>query len=144
MGGSYFATNKATRRWISQSPLYSSNFRQLYRGGDAGLRDRLEWKTKRITLPTLGDEQGHVFHLFVVRTPDRDRLQKHLAKNGEFCTPCTNVPKDYGLYIPKMIWRELDNFSSGAICLVLASLPYDPDDYIRDYQAFVQATEVIS
>ena len=47
----------------------------------------------------------------------------------------------YGLYIPKMIWRELDNFSSGAICLVLASLPYDPDDYIRDHQIFVQSID---
>lgn len=38
----------------------------------------------------------------------------------------------YGLYIPKMIWRELENFSSGSVCLVLASELYDEDDYIRD------------
>jgi hypothetical protein len=44
----------------------------------------------------------------------------------------------YGLYVPRMIWRELENFSSGGICLVLASLPYDETDYIREYQAFVQ------
>jgi oxalate decarboxylase/phosphoglucose isomerase-like protein (cupin superfamily) len=44
-----------------------------------------------------------------------------------------------GLYVPKMIWRELENFSSGAICLVLASLPYDEKDYIRDYKTFLQA-----
>ncbi|MCK4819565.1 WxcM-like domain-containing protein [bacterium] len=42
----------------------------------------------------------------------------------------------YGLYIPKLIWRELDNFSTGAICLVLASLPYDKNDYIRNYEEF--------
>jgi dTDP-4-dehydrorhamnose 3,5-epimerase-like enzyme len=42
----------------------------------------------------------------------------------------------YGLYIPPMIWRELDNFSSGAVCLVLASEFYDEDDYIRDYESF--------
>jgi dTDP-4-dehydrorhamnose 3,5-epimerase-like enzyme len=41
-----------------------------------------------------------------------------------------------GLYIPPMIWRELDNFSSGAVCLVLASEFYDEDDYIRDYESF--------
>ena len=46
-----------------------------------------------------------------------------------------------GLYIPKLIWRELDNFSSGAICLVLASLPYDETDYYRDYDAYLQAIE---
>lgn len=44
----------------------------------------------------------------------------------------------YGLYIPQMIWRELENFSSGGICLVLASAPYDEHDYIRDYLEFVQ------
>lgn len=42
----------------------------------------------------------------------------------------------YGLYVPKMIWRELENFSSGGICLVLASMPYGEDDYIRDYNLF--------
>ncbi len=45
----------------------------------------------------------------------------------------------YGLYIPPMIWRELENFSSGGICLVLASLPYDERDYIRDYDTFLRA-----
>lgn len=44
----------------------------------------------------------------------------------------------YGLYIPQMIWRELENFSSGGICLVLASAPYAEHDYIRDYLEFVQ------
>ena len=44
----------------------------------------------------------------------------------------------YGLYIPTMMWRELDNFSSGAVCLVLASNYYSPEDYIRDYEEFLQ------
>ena len=42
-----------------------------------------------------------------------------------------------GLYIPTGIWRELDNFSSGAVCLVLASDVYDEEDYIRDFDQFV-------
>jgi len=42
----------------------------------------------------------------------------------------------YGLYVPTMIWRELVNFSTGAICLVLASLPYLEAEYIRDYNSF--------
>jgi dTDP-4-dehydrorhamnose 3,5-epimerase-like enzyme len=45
----------------------------------------------------------------------------------------------YGLYIPRMVWREIENFSSGSICLVLASEPYDESDYYRDYEAFVSA-----
>jgi WxcM-like, C-terminal len=43
-----------------------------------------------------------------------------------------------GLYIPKMIWRELDNFSSSSVCLVLASKVYSEPDYIRDYQDFLK------
>lgn len=43
----------------------------------------------------------------------------------------------YGLYIAPMVWRELDNFSSGSVCLVLASAPYDEADYYRDYAAYV-------
>jgi len=41
-----------------------------------------------------------------------------------------------GLLVPRMIWRELVNFSSGAICFTLASLPYQESDYIRDYEEF--------
>ena len=41
-----------------------------------------------------------------------------------------------GLLIPTGIWRELENFSSGAVCLVLASQEYEEEDYIRDYDAF--------
>jgi|SRR5690242_8533350 len=48
----------------------------------------------------------------------------------------------YGLYVCPMIWRELDNFSSGAVCLVLASNLYDEADYYRDYQEFVQALKL--
>ena len=44
-----------------------------------------------------------------------------------------------GLLISSMIWREIDNFSSGGICLVLASLPYDEADYYRDYDTFLSA-----
>jgi dTDP-4-dehydrorhamnose 3,5-epimerase-like enzyme len=45
----------------------------------------------------------------------------------------------YGLYIPRMVWRELDNFSSGSICVVLASEEYDESDYYRDYNEFKAA-----
>ena len=44
-----------------------------------------------------------------------------------------------GLLIPTGVWRELDNFSSGAVCLVLASQEYDEEDYIRDYNAFIKS-----
>jgi len=43
----------------------------------------------------------------------------------------------HGLLLPRMIWRELVNFSSGGICLVLASHRYSAEDYIRDHDQFV-------
>jgi len=45
----------------------------------------------------------------------------------------------YGLYVCPMVWRKLDNFSSGAVCLVLASDFYKESDYIRDYKRFLEA-----
>ena len=47
----------------------------------------------------------------------------------------------FGLYIPPMIWRDLDNFSSGSVCMVLASERYDEADYFRDYQKFLEAAK---
>lgn len=44
-----------------------------------------------------------------------------------------------GLYVCPMIWRELDNFSSGSVCMVLASNRYDEEDYYRDYAEFMRA-----
>ena len=44
-----------------------------------------------------------------------------------------------GLYVCPMIWRELDNFSSGAVCMVLASHRYDADDYFRNYDEYLAA-----
>lgn len=48
-----------------------------------------------------------------------------------------------GLYVCPMIWRELDNFSSGSVCMVLASSHYDENDYFRDYQQFLNAAGVL-
>jgi hypothetical protein len=42
----------------------------------------------------------------------------------------------YGLYIPPMIWREINDFSSGSVCMVIASEYFDDDDYYRDYNQF--------
>jgi dTDP-4-dehydrorhamnose 3,5-epimerase-like enzyme len=42
-----------------------------------------------------------------------------------------------GLLIPPGLWRDLDNFSSGSICMVLASDVYDENDYFRDYEKFI-------
>ena len=46
-----------------------------------------------------------------------------------------------GLYVCPMIWRQLDNFSSGSVCMVLASNRYDEVDYYRDYDDFLRARQ---
>ena len=45
----------------------------------------------------------------------------------------------FGVLVPTKVWRELDNFSSGSVCLVLASEHYSEADYIRDYEEFAAA-----
>ena len=47
----------------------------------------------------------------------------------------------YGLYVCPMMWRDLDNFSSGSVCMVLASARYDEADYIRSYEEFLKLAE---
>ena len=44
----------------------------------------------------------------------------------------------FGLYMPRLIWREIVDFSSGGVCLVLASRVYEEHDYIREYDRFLQ------
>lgn len=58
---------------------------------------------------------------------DDGRQRKHFHLNRSF----------YGLYICPMVWRHLDNFSSGSVCMVLASDYYDEGDYYRSYEEFL-------
>lgn len=44
----------------------------------------------------------------------------------------------YGLYVPKLIWRSLENFSTNSLALILASERFNPDDYIRDFNEFIR------
>jgi hypothetical protein len=48
----------------------------------------------------------------------------------------------FGLYVCPLIWRELDNFSSGSVCMVLASNYYDESDYYRNYDEFIRANNI--
>lgn len=50
----------------------------------------------------------------------------------------------YGLYVCSMMWRDITNVSSGAVCMVVASDPYDETDYYRDYSDFVAASKGVS
>lgn len=66
----------------------------------------------------------------VVLTDGREKKRFHLNRSY------------YGLYVPTMLWRELDNFSSGAVCMVIASNLYDEDDYYYDYDEYLKAMHV--
>jgi hypothetical protein len=67
---------------------------------------------------------------FDVVLTDGHREQKH-SLNRSY----------YGLYVPNMIWRRLENFSTNSLCLILASDKYQEDDYIRDLNEFKGYTE---
>ena len=63
----------------------------------------------------------------IVLDDGKDKVRYHLNRSYN------------GLYVCPMIWRELDNFSSGSVCMVLASNRYDEGDYYRDYAEFMRA-----
>lgn len=77
----------------------------------------------------------------------RELSQLIIAASGSFSVTLDdgNVKRTFilnrpyqGLYVVPGIWRTLEDFSSGAVCLVLASHPYDAGDYIRDYDEFIK------
>jgi hypothetical protein len=65
---------------------------------------------------------------FEVHLDDGTRRRTHLLSRGYV-----------GLYVPSMIWRELESFSTNTVCLILASEPYSESDYIRDLGDFLAA-----
>lgn len=60
-----------------------------------------------------------------------------ILNNGRESKTITLNKPDKGLVIPRNMWRELENFSSGAVCLVLASDVFEEADYIRDFDTYV-------
>ena len=48
----------------------------------------------------------------------------------------------YGLYVPRMIWRSMRNFSTNSLALVVSSIEYDENDYIREYSDFLKEKEI--
>ena len=79
---------------------------------------------------------GHAHkNLYQFLIPLSGSFEVHL-KDGENERTITLNKPNKGLLIVPGIWREIDNFSSGSVCLVLASNEYDESDYIRDYKDF--------
>lgn len=67
-----------------------------------------------------------------------------ILDNGVTKERVTLNKPNQGLLIDIDIWRELENFSSAAVCLVLASHEYDEEDYVRDYQEFMHKIDLKS
>lgn len=77
----------------------------------------------------------------------RNLEQLMVAVSGSFtvtlndgnCKRSFTLNRPYqGLYIKPGLWRDLDDFSSGSVCMVLASEVYQTEDYIRDYDEFIK------
>lgn len=97
-------------------------------------------------------EIARVYYLFDVPSGSmraghahRELQQLLIAVSGSFTVALTDGRKSeritlnrpsQGLLIGPMLWREIEDFSSGAVCLVLASKPYDEADYFREYAEF--------
>lgn len=92
-------------------------------------------------VPGGADRGGHALrscHQFLIAMSgsfdvilDDGGEKKRIHLNRSYC----------GLHIPPLIWREMDNFSSNSICLVLASEPYSEGDYYRKYEDFIAAAK---
>ncbi len=115
-----------------------------YRGNLAIIeKDIVPFEIKRVyylfDVPSTAHRGGHS-HI--------EQLEVLIALSGSFDvvvkdgiseqTVTLNKP-DKGLLIHKNIWRELENFSSGAVCLVIASDVFKEEDYIRDYAVFLES-----
>jgi dTDP-4-dehydrorhamnose 3,5-epimerase-like enzyme len=103
-------------------------------------RDTIPFVSKRVyylyDVPSGGERGGHAHkeqqELLIAVSGSFDVV----LKDGSFERIITLNKPNIGLLIPMGIWRELENFSSGSVCLVLASDEFDEEDYIRDYQRF--------
>jgi len=101
---------------------------------------KINFNIKRIyylyDVPAGAERGGHAhkeLHQFIIAVSGSFDIKLYDGKSSVIYT--LNKPYE-GLYICPMIWREIYNFSSGSVCLVLASHIYDEQDYIRSLPAF--------
>ncbi len=104
-------------------------------------RENIPFDIKRVfyiyDIPGGEDRGAHAHkecHQFLVATSGSFEIEMDDGFNKR--TIALNRPY-YGLYIPPGIWAAEKGFSSGAVCLVLASHKYDEDDYLRNYNDFL-------
>ena len=106
-------------------------------------------KVRHIDLPKICDPRGNLSFLEnggVVPFPiARTYWELIISLSGSFDIVLNDGSEErryhmarsyYGLYVPRMMWRELDNFSTNSVALILASTPYDASDYIEDFNLY--------
>lgn len=113
-----------------------------YRGNIAVIENEVvPFEIKRVyylfDVPSAASRGGHahknLYQVLIALSGSFDVI----LKDGSVEKTITLNKPDKGLLIKNMIWRELTNFSSGAVCLVVASNVYVEDDYIREYDEFL-------
>jgi len=113
-----------------------------YRGNIAVVeKNTIPFEVKRVyylyDIPSTARRGGHAhkeqIELLVALSGSFDVI----LKNGVDSKTVTLNKPDKGLVIPRNMWRELENFSSGAVCLVLASDVFEEDDYIRNFDDYL-------
>lgn len=90
-------------------------------------------------VPGGSERGGHAhkeLHQFIIAMSGSFDIVLDDGKNKKRIHLCRSY---YGLYVPPMIWREIDNFSTSSVCMVLASNRYEESDYYRDYAEFLRA-----
>ena len=82
---------------------------------------------------------GHAYHEsqeFIIALSGSFDVVLNDSKNEQ----CFSLNRSYyGLYVPKMTWRQMENFSTNSLALVLSSTKYTEDDYIHDFDDFIHA-----
>jgi dTDP-4-dehydrorhamnose 3,5-epimerase-like enzyme len=85
---------------------------------------------------------GHAFkrqHEFIVALSGSFDV---VVKDAKGETISFQLNRSYtGLFVPNMLWRHMENFSTNAVCLVVSSTAFDPEDYIRDFHEFENFTD---
>jgi dTDP-4-dehydrorhamnose 3,5-epimerase-like enzyme len=116
--------------------------------------------TGNLTIPEIPFEVRNVFFLHDIPEgaqrgghAHRELQEVVIAVSGAFDVEATDEHGPHwftlnrateGLYLNPQVWRRLTNFSGNAVALVLASTPYDPADYIHDYEAFLASLPALA
>ncbi|NDP27188.1 MAG: WxcM-like domain-containing protein [Flavobacterium sp.] len=106
-------------------------------------KDTIPFEIKRVyylfDIPSNATRGGHAHHKLQQVLIAISGSFDVVLNNGKTKETVTLNKPNKGLLIKENTWRELENFSSGAVCLVLASREYDEADYIREFDVFLKS-----